>query len=119
MALTRKRADLVLEILENLGVLAAGQTVGPEDTSRVDEKLPSTIAYLAAAEVVSIPDLDAIPQEFFQQLSDICAYELRAKFGVVGDFAATLEKKNAEAYAAIKVMTRGRPTGEIVKGEFF
>ena len=36
----RTQADLLQEVLENLGVLAAGQTPEIEDLGRVKEKLP-------------------------------------------------------------------------------
>lgn len=112
---TRTRADLVVKILEKLGVVPEGQAPEVEDTARVDRNLPSLFNELAAREIVYVPDIEAIPDMWFLSLAKIAAYELRNEFGVTGEFEGTLSRANEEGILAIKVMTRGRPTYEPLK----
>lgn len=113
------QADLLQEVLENLGVLAAGQTPQQEDLARVEEKLPSIISLLSATEVVYIPDIENIPAEFFIPLSDCVTYHCKSKFGIVGDAAASVDQDYQIALLSFRVMNRGRPTGEILKSDPF
>lgn len=115
----RTTADLLQEVLENLGVLAAGQTPEQEDLSRVQEKLPSIVALLSATEVVSIPDLNNIPDEWFIPLSDCVAYHCKGKFGINGDAAAALDNDYQLALLQFRVMNRGRPTYEPMRSDPF
>jgi hypothetical protein len=115
----RTEADLLQEVLENLGVLAAGQTPELEDLARVSEKLPSIIALLAATEIVYIPDIQNIPDEYFIPLADCVAYSCKQKFGIVGDAAATIDQDYQIALVQLRVMNRSRPTGEIMKSDAF
>ncbi|SRR6266704_1138703 len=115
---TRTQADLVQEVLENLGVLPAGQLPQLEDTARVVEKLPSIVASVAGREIVYIPDLNAIPQQYFIPFSIIVAWECKDKFGLVGDAAAALKEDNANAILQLRVMNRGRPTFETLKSDY-
>jgi hypothetical protein len=115
----RTQADLLQEVLENLGVLATGQTPEIEDLARVKEKLPSIIALLGASEVVYIPDIENIPDEYFIPLSNCVAYQCKAKFGIVGDAAASLDNDYQLALLQFRVMLRGRPTGEVMRSESF
>lgn len=112
MASTRTRTDLILKILEKLGVAATGQPPEVEDVARVDNNLDSVVAELPAREIVDIPDLNEIAPEYFMSLASICAYELRDEFGVMGEALADLLKKNDEAIAKFQVMTRVKPSGE-------
>jgi hypothetical protein len=112
MASTRTRNDLILKILEKLGVAENGQTPEIEDTARVDANLDSVVAELGPREIIDIGDIDAIPPEYFLSLASICAYELRDEFGLIGEALVDLEKKNTESILKLQTMTRNRPTGE-------
>lgn len=112
---TRTRNDLVVKILEKLGVVPEGQAPEVEDTARIDRNLPSLLRALGAREIIYIPDIENIPDEWFLDLAKVCAYELRNEFGVTGDFEVTLANQNNEGVSNIKVMTRGRPTYEPLK----
>ncbi len=115
----RTQADLLQEVLENLGVLAAGQTPEIEDLGRVSEKLPSIISLLSATEVVYIPDINNIPDEFFIPLSNCVAYQCKSKFGIVGDAAAQIDQDYQVALLQFRVMNRGRPTYETLRSDPF
>lgn len=112
MASTRTRNQLILKILEKLGVAATGQEPEAEDTARVDDNLDSVIAELSALEIVDIPDLSEIPLEFFLPTASLCAYELRDEFGVQGETLVDLKNKADEARNKLFEMTSLRPTGE-------
>lgn len=115
---TRTRTDLVLEVLDSLGVLAAGQTAGPEETSKVNDKLPSLIAEFAAREIVFVPDLEQIPLPWFSSVAAMVSYECRDSFGVTGDDAEKLRQKNDEAILKFRTMLRGRPTYQTLRNEY-
>lgn len=115
----RTTSDLLQEVLENLGVLAAGQTPEQEDLARVSEKLPSIISTLGATEVVYIPDINNIPDEWFIPLSNCVAYYCKAKFGITGEAAQQVDQDYQVALLQFRVMNRGRPTYEAMKSDPF
>lgn len=110
MASTRTRTDLIKKVLEKLGVAASGQEPEIEDTARVDANLDSVVAEFPALEVVDIPDVNAIPDEYFLSIASVIAYELRDEFGIIGDALTDLTAKNAQSIEKLRFMTRGRPT---------
>lgn len=116
---TRTESDLITKILEKLAVVPEGQAPEVEDTARVEANLPSLMNELAGREIVYVPDLTAIPDEWFLSLAKICAYELRNEFGVTGEAAMELSKANDEGILNLKVMTRGKPTYEPLRTTSF
>jgi hypothetical protein len=118
--------DIVLEALANLGVLAAGQAVSPEDYNYINSRLDAIFRKLAALEIVYAPDPENIPGEWFIDLAAIVAGECATKFGASADFigsliAAGLGSPPGAGMAAmsLKQMLRGRPTGEPQRTESF
>lgn len=118
MAATKTKADLVLKILEELGVVATGQSPELEDSVKVAANIDPVIAELSAREIVDVPDVEAIQSEIFLSLATICAYELRAQFGLVGDALVDLTRKYGEAIDKINVMTRAKPTYEPLRPDY-
>lgn len=114
----RTSTDLVLKVLDNLGVLPAGQVPGPEDTADIKAALPSVIEKLAGEEIVFIADIENIPGAWFLPLASVVAYELMEEFGVTGDDAQILMGKNQTARTALQSMNRGRPTYQQAGGLF-
>ena len=111
--------DLVLEALANLGVLAAGQTVSPEDYNYVNDRIDAIFRKLAALEICYVPDFENIPGEFFIDLASIIASECATKFGASSEYVGTLiaaglgsPPGSGTAAISLKIMLRGRPTGE-------
>lgn len=111
--------DLALETLEKLGVLPDGQTPSIEDTARVIEAIPSILEELGGREIVYVSDADNIPGAWFMPLANICAFELIEKFGIIGEEAATLQGRGDDAIRKLKVILRGRPTGEAQRTNYF
>jgi hypothetical protein len=126
----RTQQDLINEALANLGVLAAGQPVDPEDNNYVLEKLDSIMRKLAALDIVYVPDTNNIPGEFFSDLADIVAGECCTKFGATPDDYVKLVNRGlggamgvpvggGTAAMSLQNMRRLRPTGETLRVEFF
>lgn len=130
----RNSADLINEALANLGVLSAGQPTDPEDYNYVSEKLDAIVRKLAGLEVVFVPDINNIPGAWFSDLADIVAGECASKFGATGQNLADLVNKGlggatgaagpvrvgaGAAAMSLKQMMRGRPTGEVLRVEYF
>jgi hypothetical protein len=126
----RSSADLVTEALSNLGVLAAGQPIDPEDFNWVNEKLDSIYRKIAGLEIIYISDANNIPGAWFSDLADIVAGECASKFGLVGQ--EFMDKVNkglggagsvpigaGTAAMSLKIMTRGRPTYEVMRMQNF
>jgi hypothetical protein len=130
MSAFRNSTDLVTEVLANLGVLAAGQPIDPEDFNYVNEKLDAIFRKTAALEIVYVPDPNNIPAAWFSDLADIVAGECCTKFGVTPDDYAVLINKGlggvqgvdvgyGAAAKSLRAMMRGRPTGEPLRVEYF
>jgi len=127
----RTTADLITEVLANLGVLSAGQPADPEDYNYVLEKLDSICRTLADLEIVYVPDQNNIPSAWFVPLADIVAGECATKFGATPDDFIKLKNAglggppgsqkvgDGAAAQALRAMRRGRPTGEVLQAEFF
>jgi hypothetical protein len=122
----RTQTDLVLETLANLGVLAAGQNPDVEDVQYVTEKLDAIFRMLAGLDICYIPDPNNIPGAFFSPLADIVAGDCATKFGSSPDDFAKLTQKglgvppgSGAAAMALKQITRGRPTFEPLRVQYF
>lgn len=126
----RTSQDLITEVLANLGVLAAGQAIDPEDFSYVNEKLDSIFRKLAALEICYVPDPNNIPGAWFSDLADIVAGSCCTKFGVTNDDYVKLVNNGlggagnvpigaGTAAQSLKIMLRGRPTYEVLRTESF
>ena len=122
----RNQGDLITETLARLGVLAVGQAQDPEDTAYVAAMYDATLRSLAALEIAYVPDPNNVPAEFFAHLADIMAGECATKFGVTPDDYAKLKKQGlgippgtGAAAMALKAITRGRPTFERLRVEYF
>jgi hypothetical protein len=111
-ATTKTRRDLVGQALANLGVLAAGQTPADEDFEAVDAQVDPTLDTLNGREIVTVGDADEIPSEWFTPLAIILANDCAKSFGLP---RTTVE----DAEAALREMTRGRPTGEPLIADYF
>lgn len=124
--MSRTRADLVTEALDVLNIVPTGQTPELEDYEKVDNKVDGMLARLAGLEVVYVGDANQIPDEWFDDLAAILAESCMNKFGVTADDQAMLTKGglgspvgSGDAAMSLKMMTRGRPTGEPQETEFF
>src|SRR5258706_11518641 len=121
----RNQADLVTATLARLGVLAPGQSVDPEDTAYVTAEIDSIFRMVNDLEIVSLPDPNNIPGQWFTSLADILAGECATKFGSSPEDYRKLKQQglgepagSGSAAMALKAMTRGRPTYETLRGHY-
>lgn len=126
----RTSSDLVLGALGKLGVFSPGQSVSPEDFSTISNNLDSLFRKLGALEIVYVSDPNNIPGEWFADLVLIVAGESADDFGAVGQELDTMINRGlggsgavpvgaGAAAQSLKVMLRGRPTGEPLRTESF
>lgn len=119
----RTSADLVLSVLDELGVTSVGQGVSPEDFDEVNKDLDSIFRKLAGNEIAYVADPNSIPGEWFMDLVLIVAGEKASRFGASGQELDTFINRGlggsgqvpvgaGAAAQSLKVMLRGRPTGE-------
>lgn len=112
--MSRTRIELIEQALSNLGALSAGQTAEPEDSAALDSRVDTMLSELSQSEVVTITDPDNIPDALFNVLAEILANISGGKFGKPSDQQARLISENK-----IRVMVRGRPTGEPLQVDYF
>lgn len=127
----RTQADLITEVLAKHGVLSAGQPADPEDYNYVLEALDSIIRTIAELEIVYIADTNNIPSAYFLPVCDLVTGETATKFGATPDDFIKLKNAglggppgsqkmgDGGACQALRAMRRGRPTGEVLKADFF
>lgn len=123
-------AVLVQKALGKLGVWSPGQSVSPEDASVINGQLDDIFRKLAALELVYVADSQNIPSEWMADLSSIVAGECATDFGASGQALVDLVNRglggagNVDVLAGIaakslKIMMRGRPTGEAQRTESY
>jgi hypothetical protein len=113
-AQSKTRDDLVARALVKLTVVGSGQSPDAEDAASIDAAIDGILNDLAARDVVEVPDDDAIPSEWFEDLAEIVAQCCARDFGRPKDQA---EIDHAER-ALIKKGTSG-PTYQHQTTEYF
>ena len=121
----RTSSDLVMRVLEILGIISVGEPIDPEDFSKVNNNLDSIYRKLGGLEIVYVADPDNIPGAWFEDVAAIVAGEVASSFGLVGQ--EMIDKVNGGLGGAagtqvpigagtsaqsLKIMGRGRPTFE-------
>lgn len=117
--MAKTRADLVIKALDLLGVSAVGQDPAAEDYAKVDGNVDTTLASLAALEIVYVPDANSIPLETFKQVAAVLAEECKTEFGLDPNEVQKLEGDRAQAESELRAIVRGRPTYEPQKAQYF
>ena len=133
MAITgpyRTATDLVNDTLAELGVLAPGQIVDPEDFNYVSVELDSVFRKLAALDIVTVADPQNIRADYFRDLVSILAGECATKFGANPDDWTRLKNSglggvqgvdvgSGAAAKSLRAIVRGKPTFEALRVEYF
>lgn len=113
---TKTRAELISQVLDNLGVLVKGQAPSDEDVSRVDGLMDATFASLEGREVVTIDDPGtaspptggAFDLAMFLPLADIVANRCAPSFNLAGDPKLYVLAQQGEE--ELRVLTRPAQT---------
>jgi hypothetical protein len=78
---SKTRDDLIARALMKLTVVGSGQSPDAEDAASIDAAIDGILSDLAARDVVDVPDDDAIPSEWFEDLAEIVAQSCARDFG--------------------------------------
>lgn len=116
MAATRQ--DLITTVLENVGVLAAGQSAAIEDRAVVDRRIDPKLAELGRREVFVGLSADALDPSVFLYVADVIAAACLTPFGITGTKAESLVTAATAAEAALRGMARQFDAGSATAGYF-
>jgi hypothetical protein len=103
------KSDFIATVLENLGVLAAGQTVSAEDRDVIDRRMTSVFAQLSAEDLIDVADEENIDNAPALLLADIVTLACVTPYGITGPKLAELKVAEREARETIKLITREKP----------
>lgn len=79
--MTKSREDLISRALEELGVIAAGQTASAEDAQTIDNEIGPVLSDLATREIYTWGDPDQIEDDAFVHLAVLLANSKARVFG--------------------------------------
>lgn len=83
--MSKTQEDLITQALEELGVLAAGQTAEAEDIAKAVRVYGPMLDMLMARNLYSLGDPDVIEDEAFLPLAARLAQEMAPSFGIPRD----------------------------------
>lgn len=123
MALNKTRAELIEQVLRNLGKLANGAPEA-EDSERVDVVIDPTVALLSAQEIYTVGDVGeegpsdgAIEPEAFLDLANIVAMEAAPAFNMAQD--KTIIGLAQLAEKRLRIIGSGRPSYFPLKATYY
>lgn len=100
------REDLIALVLQNLGVLASGQSPSAEDRETVNLRVDRKLSELGRREIFVGLDADKLDDAVFLYVADILTFACTSPFGIAGAKRDELGKVAAEAEAMLKGMAR-------------
>ena len=78
--MTQTKAQLILQTLQEMNVLGAGQDAPAEDYQAVEDRIQPLLDDLSARNVIYVPDVDAIDNSQFPYLVQLLAQFCSPKF---------------------------------------
>ena len=118
--MTKTRNDLLQQALGELGILAPGQTPAAEDTAAIDDHVDGLIASLSRRNIITVDDVEAIPEEWFLALATLLADRAATSFGMPGMMASPgAQNPVAAAEAELREIEYARPTFEPLRTHYF
>lgn len=102
-------SDFVATVLEQIGVLASGQSVTAEDRSIVERRMTAVFAQLAGEDLYEVADPESIEDSVALLLADIVSHACATPYGIQGGKLAELAAGAQAARDGIKLVTRVRP----------
>ena len=105
-------SDFVSTVAENMGVLAAGQSLSDDDAAVIRRRMTATFARLAREELTTIANPDDIPDAQALALADIVALECAVAFGITGQALNDLAGAARGARDSIRMVVSERPHRE-------
>ncbi len=104
----KTRAELIEQVIDNLGVGAAGQAKAPEDVQKVDSLIDVSFARLAALGIYDVSNPDEVEADAFLALSAVVANDCAAAFALSGDESLAALARQAEG--DLRMIGRGAST---------
>lgn len=110
----RTRKDLIVEVLDLLGITQTGNDPEPEDMLIVDKMIDGKVAELARRRVLYLQDVSAIEDEFFLPLARIVGNAAGPKFGQPRD-----PNIDFDAERTLREMQPEPGAGDTVRADYF
>lgn len=107
-------AEFLDTVAENIGILAAGQTLDADSASVIRRRMNAVFARLAREELTTVANTDDIPAEQSLALADIVAVECAIAFGITGQALSDLAGAARVARDSIRMVTSERPTSDVL-----
>lgn len=92
MSDTKTRSELIVEVLDQLGVTAVGQTPSAEDVEKIDGRLDNALAEISELDIYTVddpgevgPSGGSIPASALYSLGSVIAQRCAASFGMGAD----------------------------------
>ena len=105
-------ADFLDVVAENLGVLAAGQTLSSEDAITIRRRMTGVFARLAREELTTVANTNDIPAAECLALADIVALDCAVPFSISGGQLAELASFAEKARDSLRLVVSERPHKE-------
>ena len=105
-------ADFIDTVAENLGILAAGQTLSNEDAITIRRRMVGVFARLAREELTTVANTDDIPAAESLALADIVALDCGVPFGLSAGKLSELAALADKARDSLRMVTSERPHKE-------
>jgi len=105
-------ADFVSTVAENLGILAAGQTISSEDGAIIRRRMAGTFARLSREELTTVASTADIPDAESLALADIVAFDCAVPFGLSSGKLQELAAYADRARDSLRLVTSERPHKE-------
>lgn len=113
------KAQIRNEVLEDLAVVAAGETPSAADASRVDSAIERLNEELVA-DGISYWATSAVPDDVVEPFKAIVAFRVAKAFEVDVQLRAELRSEATPAYTRLVALTAKRDTtGEPIRAEYF
>lgn len=107
-------ANFIDTVAENIGILAAGQSLAAEDAAIIRRRMEAVFARLAREELTTVANTDDIPDAQALALADIVAVECAIPFGITGQALNDLAGAARVARDSIRMVTSERPTSDVL-----
>lgn len=86
------RTELLSEVLEDMGILAIGETASPEDNQKALDKYKFVHEMLQTDDLLPFDNDDAIPSEYVQPMIIATAAALAPAYRISIDFEASINQ---------------------------
>lgn len=102
-------AEFIDTVAENIGILAAGQTLDADSADVIRRRMTAVFARLVKEELTTVANTDDIPDAQSLALADIVAFECATPFQITGTRLGELSALADKARDTLRMVTSERP----------